>query len=92
MRDKDIYYAPSFSPDSAEKLSEGQTWRSEDAGVFSSKSFLTLGSPPLFADAVTHGTDSCRLLRGRNPLFSLRKVCSSLHDFSFNCGIRVHSI
>ena len=72
------------------KLSEGQTWRSEDTGVFSSKSFFTLGSPPLFSDAVTHGTDSCSLLRGGNPLFSLRKVCSSVNDFSLNCGIRVY--
>ena len=57
--------------------------------MFSSKSFLTLGSPPLFADAVTHGTDSCRLLRVETHC-SLRKVCSSFADFSFNCGIRVY--
>ena len=88
MRDKDSYYAPSFSPDSAVKTERGANLEKRRHRSVQFKVFFDLGSPPLFADAVTHGTDSCGLLRGRNPLFSLRKVCPSVNDFSFNCGVR----
>jgi hypothetical protein len=42
------------------------------------QSLFALGSPPPCASAVTHRTDSCRVLRGRKALSSLRKVCSLL--------------
>jgi hypothetical protein len=47
------------------KLSEGQTWSSEDTGVFSFKVFLTPARSLHLLNVVTHRTDSCRLLRGR---------------------------
>ena len=52
--------------------------------------FLALGTP-LHLLKFTRGTDSCFPLRVRNPLSSLRRVCSSLLASLFPGGIRPHS-
>jgi hypothetical protein len=70
-------------------VSEEQTWSSEDTRVFSFKVFFGAGSLLPFASRSYSRHWQLLSCQRQNALSSLRKVCSLLHDFSFNCGIRV---
>ncbi len=59
-------------------MTEGQIWSSEDTAVLGFKVFWRLLCRFILLNAVAQGTDSGGVLRGRDTLSSLRKVCSLL--------------
>jgi hypothetical protein len=69
-------------------VSEEQTWRSEDAECSVSKSFLVPARRLHLLNAVTHGTDSCRLSEAECIVFAAEGLFLA-RGFPFNCGIPV---
>jgi hypothetical protein len=64
-------------------MSEGQTWRSEDTGVFSFKVLFGTGALLPFDYRRLHGTDGCHLSEAERIVFAPEGLLLA-HDSPFN--------
>jgi hypothetical protein len=68
-------------------VSEGQTWSSEDTGVFSFKAFFGSGSQLHLLTVVTQSLPAGALSEAERIVFAAEGLLLD-HDFPLNCGIR----
>jgi hypothetical protein len=69
-------------------MSEGQTWSSEDARVFSYKVFFGSARRCHFVSVVSSSTDRLPSSEAERIVFAAEGLLLA-HRFPFNCGIRV---
>jgi hypothetical protein len=80
-----------MNPDSAvKKVSEGQTWSSEDTRLLVSKSFLAPARSSICLPSLRNAPTAAAFSEAERIVFAAEGLFLA-HDFPFYCGIRVET-